>query len=492
MQWIFLFLAIIASLCGEAKRVVIGGAGPIGLYAALTFYEEGFDVTLVNDRTAYTRLQIVGLDPPWVQFFKRISPDTFKRLIDQGRARMTISGSVEMVLSDVEKLMWEKLLKLEGKRMKLLQGVPLEALYESGNQAFARVSGAFLPFDLLLFAGGAHDKLRALELAVPIAVHEAVPFSLEMFESKKKFFPISQEKQAAFVRPDLESISEALREEVCRIAEEDIELGRIYGYVAHHLPGEVGLLDTRFFENSAYVAVAVEWSHPLFVCIQRLAKLKGTVAKEAQERFFKIIHDKVVETALKERGVSVGDSKSYTRFFVQQTRLAEGEVNFGQTPAKLYAIGDALVTPHFFSRGGLESGRLSVQNVLRRYVGGDKETFEKERRFLEQKALDFGNRPFTKPRPTAEELRLAKWRAEAPFKELPVRCEKGRYLVEAGGERLEFDIAVIEKDDPFYPYEVRYVSGEEIFPSFGALIRLQSPTLSATLFNERGGFLSWR
>ena len=69
----------------DAIKVLIVGAGPVGLLCALMAYESGAEVTLVEKRNAYTRHQVILLDKVSIKDLKKyIGSENYDKMLDLG------------------------------------------------------------------------------------------------------------------------------------------------------------------------------------------------------------------------------------------------------------------------------------------------------------------------------------------------------------------------------------------------------------------------
>ena len=51
---------------------VVSGAGPAGLVAAATLKQKGYDVVVIDKRNAFTRMNLVNVDPDALHYFKKM------------------------------------------------------------------------------------------------------------------------------------------------------------------------------------------------------------------------------------------------------------------------------------------------------------------------------------------------------------------------------------------------------------------------------------
>lgn len=171
-------------------RVLIVGAGPVGLYAAFKMFLSGFAlVTLVNSRTEYTRPQGVVFDASWLAQLRLLLGTHFDTLFTvYGEVH---DGRVLSALMHFETIMYERL-KLfaefvnakpgfgnghsSKQRLILLFGYDLDVKMvggedHKGQPTFFQVElrnqkskevlhDQILPFTVFVSAGGANDPVR--------------------------------------------------------------------------------------------------------------------------------------------------------------------------------------------------------------------------------------------------------------------------------------------------------------------------------------------
>src|SRR5262249_5461442 len=83
--------------------VVVVGGGPLGLVSAIRAFQSGKKVVVLEKRTAYTRDQIMGLDPHFMEWIDKTSPDLAKLMRSLGvltdRTPWTDLGNAEVFTS---------------------------------------------------------------------------------------------------------------------------------------------------------------------------------------------------------------------------------------------------------------------------------------------------------------------------------------------------------------------------------------------------------
>ena len=109
-------------------RVVIEGAGPVGLLTAIKQYRAGADITLLEKRdTLYNRSQIVRLDRQWMNDLKFYLGTQYDELFhkEDGTGHIRPDGSGHIVISALEEALHSRLTEL------MTVANPSDADYES-------------------------------------------------------------------------------------------------------------------------------------------------------------------------------------------------------------------------------------------------------------------------------------------------------------------------------------------------------------------------
>lgn len=113
-----------AKISKDPKDVVVIGAGPTGLMAALKLYESGARVTLVEARTTlHTRKQTVVLDPSIMADLRHYLGNEYKTLFAMGR--IYPDGRGHVAIRDLEKALFNTLSKLaeqDGDNLEIITG----------------------------------------------------------------------------------------------------------------------------------------------------------------------------------------------------------------------------------------------------------------------------------------------------------------------------------------------------------------------------------
>jgi hypothetical protein len=184
------------------RRVVIEGAGPNGLLAAIQLFRAGMDVALVNDRVVYSRSQMVLYDYTWMCIFRYFLGTKFNQIfhsrgfINEERgfigihfAEQAMKERLEQLAEFVRKkknvnsvcglgsLMWKKEV---GGTLDLHYGFKVDGLEAAPNIEDKNIYAKLIsngqdgeltkriPVDLFLCMGGANDQLREHLLGIGI------------------------------------------------------------------------------------------------------------------------------------------------------------------------------------------------------------------------------------------------------------------------------------------------------------------------------------
>lgn len=167
---------------GEPKRVLVIGAGPGGLFAALEAYMKGCRVTLVEKRLP-TRDQILRLSPGMFQYFFDILGGPFKthlgtgnfyqhRLQGQGNRKLFDEGDFYSIeIRDLQKavlIFIEELAKRDPEAFRFISGsefkefLPPTTDQETWKVKIHHQGELELPVDIIVGADGGQSALQAI------------------------------------------------------------------------------------------------------------------------------------------------------------------------------------------------------------------------------------------------------------------------------------------------------------------------------------------
>lgn len=380
------------------NKVAVVGAGPSGLMASLKSYLKGDQVLLLNNRSEilekngekYNLNQIVRLDSKWVAELQLYMGDDFQKAKKQGYAMMKSGGYVEIPIDQLVAMIKTRLVKIQS----LEKENDLQIHYEmevkdlkngkiqTGKKGVDKVTEEH-DYDALIFAGGANDKLRdkylpssprtgAKRYSVsvfnkkPSHIDENIPFSNKNFRGRLK---IQSWEIGILLAP--ENVGND------PVSQKAFEL--IHGYANYNLETRFFINRTQFYVGNEGVDFAdSDASEEVKLKAQELIAMAVAIATAAD-------HD--VEIDLYEK-----DQNNSSTFVVQQ-KSAKKSAQIIEGNKFVAAVGDSLVTPHFFSGSGLSSSREEINNVIealdQRAKKPLKEKWLEELEQQQQKAIAF-------------------------------------------------------------------------------------------------------
>ena len=386
-------------LNSDKRKVVIQGAGPCGLLAGIKSYLEGMDVTIVEKRSGdYTRRQIVSLDPLWVAELQWLLGTEFNNLISEGHGQMTADNVLEVSISELERVLKGRILDMIDYHMgndntpslKLLYNTELTKIkkpLQSGYNFRARVINKKtllekdLPFDIVVFAGGASDRVREKYLDMAIPHTRPIDYTVAIWNKRYVKGQVSRQRKNYSAGLSTTKYRNFLAGTYKKLGEDLIDSYAIQMDVKHRLLAILSQVhwdenvDFREFDNRHQIYIGAELPSTLSYLRERLTGLINDTVDSDQkselENFLKTVDKstlRIIATMweISEKEFRIDKRSSATFTLVQRAvRLPARIVRLKDSQAIFSVVGDDMVSPHFFSGTGLTSGRDSVNNLVK-------------------------------------------------------------------------------------------------------------------------------
>ena len=396
---------------------VIEGAGPTGLLLAITQFQEGMDVSVVEKRsTQYERSQVVRLDPKWMnmlkfylgtRYFELFSGQTGEHgrigkgiIREDGFGEITtkeLEDALHMELSELISLAPEGVQRLAEHKV-ISVGEPKEAgekykviaKRSSDEQAQEET---IHNVDVLVAAGGTNSPTMLKELTSKKVTTQEI-YSVCSWESPKlknkaldtfddfrshivvgqTFIDAFQGELAAQLQegdfswlendPESTEKQEAFREFIKPGSPAMVKF-------ANNVRGE--FLQTRCFDNKGLVYIGMEMPDAfLKLCFNALIgdiSPKGKQAEHLQDFFVQVWFSAIAKVSGLNQKVGLHKNHMKGKFTtlvgVQQNRLEKHAEVKKMHGAELLvtAAGDAAVSPHFMRYSGLTGAREHILHL---------------------------------------------------------------------------------------------------------------------------------
>lgn len=182
---LFILILISVTCCTlHAAKIVIVGAGPCGLAAAIEAATRGNSVTVIEMRDSYTRKQTILLTQESIALLEKwqVSLDACHKTETMGM----------MVLQELEAAL--------KKRLTTLGVMPITALYKTvrNKQAIVQMrdgTEAEIAYDILIAADGMHSKVRQ-DANIPLKCYATavgkIAFIENQIDTKDAFTPTKE------------------------------------------------------------------------------------------------------------------------------------------------------------------------------------------------------------------------------------------------------------------------------------------------------------
>jgi hypothetical protein len=349
------------------RHVVIQGAGPSGLLAALELYANGSAVTVVEKRqSAYSRKQILRLDPKWRASLQYFLANQFQTLIEEKQGRINPNDETfEIATADLETALKNRLVlqmrKNRNSRLKWIQGEITDV--DQKQQIYVTVLGqaqAQVISDAthLVLAGGVRNDLRNKVLSTPRKVTPKRPYSIASFEKDSSLKNQRCLESDQFIGTFTSEQADTVVAGVCGNP-------ALAGLPSCSGKREVKALGIREFENGKVLYIGIE----LPSIIQKLYnECKGDVSCQSTLSETWAIAAKALLTDSETCAPHLFklENKSHAIFQVYQQQIDVPVKMKGShsSPLVIAAIGDSLVSPHFFTASGLSGARKSIEDMV--------------------------------------------------------------------------------------------------------------------------------
>lgn len=374
-------LLMTTALLSASERVFVVGAGPTGLLSAIKLAETGAEVTVAEKRSPqYSRMQIVTLDRRWVATLQSLNSPLFQELISEGHARYNNDSTLDIAIN-----------QLECGLKQIAESLPnITLLYQTEVLKVKQPAEEGLPFrvklstdkvetfDLIVFAAGANDRLKDqfLDLAIPYT--EAVNYTVSVWNKKLKDYRrlpknhidgMSIIDHQVFLSLQYLQLSETL----WNLEGLDPQLMTECSQLLNTIQMQTAI-PYREYDNAHHLYVGIELPQRRATLRELLsnAKEQATSDKELQSivAMVKSLDQSTAEMIgtvwnLPEEAFEMQTRNTATFPLVQRAVIHPTKVvEMRGSQAVFAAVGDDLVSPHFFSGSGLTSGRESVENLV--------------------------------------------------------------------------------------------------------------------------------
>ncbi len=377
---IILFSLFVCSLLHSSEQAIVIGAGPTGLLTGIKLSEEGAKVTVIEKRSAaYSRMQIVTLDREWVTTLQTLNGPLFLKLIEDGHARYRPEGSLDIAINQLElalKYIAETLpnltIKYQTEVVKIKQpkenGLPFRVKLSTGKEQC---------FDLLVFAAGANDALkdRFLDLSIPYS--NPVTYTVSVWDKNERHYVREEKNHETGKSIDEHLLFLSLQQ--ARLTEQLLEQNQLDDEVVNHgiellcsIPSTQAI-PYREYDNEHHLYVGIELPENraalrnlLMSTIRQTEDPEEKAATASLVAFLDSMTALMIKEIwdLPESAFTLREKNSATFPLVQRSVLHPVKVvELRGSQAVFAAVGDDLVSPHFFSGSGLTSGRVSVENI---------------------------------------------------------------------------------------------------------------------------------
>ena len=396
---------------------VIEGAGPTGLLLALTQFQEGMNVSVLEKRsTQYERVQVVRLDPKWMNMLKfYLGPRYFELFSSQqgehgriGKGIIREDGFGEITTKELEDALHMELSELISLSPPGLQrlaehelvsvrepqqtGEKYKVVIKKANDEQAQQE-TIDDVDVLIAAGGVNSPTMLRELT-------------SMSVTTEKFYSVCSWESPKLKNPELSTFEDfrgklivdqtfidSFQQELAdELAEGDFSWleDNPKGTEKHDVLQELikpdspamikfaqsvrgEFLQTRCFDNKGLIYIGMEmpdaYTQLYAEGVLSGIKLSGKVSEHFQNFFIQAWLTTVAKAYKLDQKVNLDKSYMKSKFArligVQQNRLRDHVEVKKKNDAELLvtAAGDAAVSPHFMRYSGLTGAREYILHL---------------------------------------------------------------------------------------------------------------------------------
>lgn len=372
------------SVISATEEAFVVGGGPTGLLSAIKLAEAGARVTVAEKRGPdYSRMQIVTLDRRWVSTLHCLNTSLVLELINEGHAFHNEDGSLDIAINQLERAL-KQIAEAQPNITLLYQTEVLKIKQPSKEGMPFRVklsNQQECTFDLIVFAAGANDLLRDqfLDLAVPYT--EPVNYTVSVWKKKTQDYqraPKNHRDGMSVLNHQIFLSYQCLKlsETLWSLHDLDKQLVLECSTQLNILPMDISI-PYREYDNAHHLYVGIELPRNRAEIRDLIVHAKERIHSESERIALTAVLDSLDQSTaemigtlwdLPEHAFEMQERNTATFPLVQRAVIHPTKViEMRGTQAIFAAVGDDLVSPHFFSGSGLTSGRESVENVVQAF-----------------------------------------------------------------------------------------------------------------------------